>query len=164
MRYTPVALGLALLAGVTASAGYSAAPESAAQELVAQGRAALNAGNAEAATDAFEAALTVDPAYAEIYLDLARAARLQGLQGKAIHYYRGVLARDPDNLAALTGEGEALAEKGALTGARENLARLQELCGASCAEVAALSAAISRGPLPQVATAEVTPDSGVSAN
>ncbi len=75
-----------------------------------------------------------------------------------------MLARDPENLAALAGEGEALAEKGALSGARENLAQLESLCGATCAEVAELNAAIARGPLPRVASAEVTPDSGVSAN
>jgi tetratricopeptide (TPR) repeat protein len=166
MRYTPAALAIALVAAVTSSAGFSATrePDPRAAQLVAEGRAALDAGDVQGATDAFEAALTVDPAYSTIYLELGRAARASGMQGKAIRYYRAVLARDPENLAALAGEGEALAEKGALAGARENLARLEDLCGETCAEVAELNAAIARGPLPRVASAEVPPDSGVSAN
>lgn len=166
MRYTPAALAIALLAAVTSSAGFSATrePDPRAAQLVAEGRAALDAGDVDGATDAFEAALVVDPAYSAIYLELGRAARASGMQGKAIRYYRAVLARDPENLAALAGEGEALAEKGALAGAQENLAQLEELCGAGCAEVAELNAAIARGPLPRVASAEVSPDSGVSAN
>lgn len=166
MRYTPAAIAISLLAAITSSAGLSATrePDPRAAQLVAEGRAALDAGDAQAATDAFEAALAVDPSYSVIYLELGRAARVSGMQGKAIHYYRAVLARDPDNLAALAGEGEALAEKGALGGARENLARLEELCGATCAEVADLNAAIARGPLPRVASAEMSPDNGVSAN
>lgn len=166
MRYAPAALAISLLAAVTASAGIGATrqPDARAETLVAEGRAALDAGDAEAATDAFEAALAIDPAYSSVYLELGRAARLSGMQGKAIRYYREVLERDPDNLAALMGEGEALAEKGALAGARENLARLEELCGTACTQVDALTAAIDRGPLPRVMTAEVTPDAGVSVN
>ncbi|MEO5705938.1 MAG: tetratricopeptide repeat protein [Alteraurantiacibacter sp.] len=166
MRFGPAAVALSLLAAVTASAGIGATrqPDARAEMLVAEGRAALEAGNADAATDAFEAALVIDPAYSAVYLELGRAARLSGMQGKAIHYYREVLERDPDNLAALEGEGEALAEKGAMAGARENLARLEELCSATCTQVASLTAAIDRGPLPRVMTAEVAPDTGVSVN
>lgn len=166
MRYAPAAFALSLLAAVTASAGIGATtqPDPRAEMLVAEGRAALEAGDVDAATDAFEAALTIDPAYSAIYLDLGLAARASGMQGKAIRYYREVLERDPDSLAALEGEGEALAEKGALAGARENLARLEQLCGFDCTQVASLTAAIERGPLPRVATAEVAPDTGVSIN
>lgn len=166
MRYTPAAFAIALLAAVTSSAAFSAAeaPDPLAAQLVAEGRSALEAGDVQGATDAFEAALAVDPGYSTVYLELARAARASGMQGKAIRYYRAVLARDPENLAAIAGEGEALAEKGALAGAQENLAELEALCGATCVEVAELNAAIARGPLPRVASAEVSPDTGVSAN
>ena len=51
------------------------------------------------------------------------------MQGKAIHYYREALERDPHNLAAISGEGEALVEKGAVEKARRNLAQLEGLCG-----------------------------------
>jgi len=165
MRFGPAAAALSLALAVTASighaGGYEADPR--AQALVAEGRMALDMGDTQGAVDAFEAALAVDPGYTEVYLELANTARAEGLQGKAIHYYREAQERDPENLAAITGEGEALVEKGALTAARENLERLQSLCGETCVETVQLSAAIDRGP--PVMTAEaVTPDEDVAQN
>ena len=131
--------------------------------LVSEGRANLSAGDTQGAIDAFEAALVIAPGMSSVYLDLAEAARADGLQGKAIHYYREAQERDPENLAAISGEGEALVEKGALTAARENLAMLEDLCGATCAETRELAAAIAAGP--PVMTAEaVSPDNAVSQN
>jgi hypothetical protein len=57
-----------------------------------------------------------------------------------------------------------MAEKGALEGARENLTRLEELCGFDCTQVDSLAAAIARGPLPRVASADVAPEASVSSN
>jgi len=120
-------------------------------------------GMDSAAIDAFEAALVVDPGYNNVYVDLADAARADGLQGKAIHYYREALERDPDNLSAISGEGAALAEKGAMDNARNNLARLEEMCGATCKETVELAAAIEAGPVERVMTAEaVAPDAAVT--
>ncbi len=117
----------------------------------------------QAAIDSFEAALAVDPAYTPVYLELAEASRAQGLQGKAIHYYREALEREPNNFAAISGEGEALMEKGAVEKARRNLAQLESQCGGECAETRQLAAAIARGPSPKVMTAEaVTPSSVVT--
>lgn len=168
MRYFPAALALSLLGAVTASSLYSAAPaplDPRAAALVEQGRAAMAAGNADAAVDAFEAALTVQPGNATIYLALAEAARKQGMQGKALHFYREVLEHDPKNIAAISGEGAALVEKGAIEKARRNLSRLEGLCGSSCAETEQLAAAITRGPAPRVVTAEaVKPEPVVTAN
>ena len=165
MRFAaPVAVLAAVLA-MTASVGQSAdhVTDPRAAALVAEGRAALEAGQADKAVDAFEAALTIDPAATPIFLDLAEAARRNGLQGKAIRYYREALAREPDNLAALSGEGAALVEKGALEKARRNLARLQTMCGDKCAETRALAAAIDKGPQARVLTAEaVLPDTVVT--
>ena len=157
MRYTPAACALSLLVAVWASVGNTAAPvplDPRAAALVAQGRAALAAGNADAAVDALEAALAIQPGQVDIYISLADATRSQGLQGKALHYYRQALASDPQNQAAIAGEGVALAEKGAVEKARRNLARLQQLCGAECGPTRELAAAIDRGPAPQVVSAE----------
>jgi len=156
MRFTPAALALSLLVAVTASVGLAAErePDPRAVVLVEQGRSAQASGDLQGAIDAFEAALTIDPAYDAVYLDLADAARQQGLQGKAIHYYRETLEREPSNLAAISGEGAALVEKGAVEKARRNLARLTSLCGGDCAEAQELSAVIERGP--PVLTAEAT--------
>jgi tetratricopeptide (TPR) repeat protein len=167
MRYTPAAIALSLLAAVTSSVGYGAerVPDPRAVALVMEGRQALAAGDAQAAIDSFEAALTIDPAHTPIYLDLADAARQQGLQGKAIHYYREALEHEPGNLAAISGEGEALVEKGAVEKARRNLSRLESLCGSGCDEARQLAAAIEQMPQPVVMAAEaVTVDPIVTKN
>jgi Flp pilus assembly protein TadD len=98
-------------------------------------------------------------------LSLAEATRRQGLQGKALHYYRIALTSDPRNLTAIAGEGMALAEKGATEKANRNLARLQTLCGKSCTETETLAAAIAKGPAPRMVTADAgAPKSVVSEN
>jgi tetratricopeptide (TPR) repeat protein len=167
MRYAPAAVALSLVAAVTASVGYGADRQAdpRAAALIAEGRSELASGQVQAAVDSFEAALAVDPAYTPLYLELAEAARQQGLQGKAIHYYREALARDPKNFAAISGEGEALLEKGAIEKARRNLAQLESLCGGQCAETRQLAAALERGPQQTVLTAEaVTPSTVVTQN
>ncbi|QZH74946.1 MAG: tetratricopeptide repeat protein [Erythrobacter sp.] len=155
MRFGPAAAALSLFVAVNASVGHASqeAPDPRAEALVAEGRAHLAQGDTQGAIDAFEAALTVDPGYTQVYIDLAEVARAEGLQGKAIRYYREARERDPENLAAISGEGEALVEKGALAAARENLEVLQSLCGDGCVETMALAAVIDRGP--PVMTAEV---------
>jgi len=167
MRYAPVAAALSLVLAVSASMGTAqdrdASPRAA--MLIAEGKAALAAGQPQRAIDYFEAALVVDPAYTPLFIDLGQAARREGMQGKAIRYYRDALRRDPDNLAAISGEGEALVEKGAVEKARGNLAKLEDLCGDSCPETVKLASAIARGPQPQVLRAEaILPDAQVSQN
>ena len=163
MRFAPVAAALSLVlvttASVTSAQQRAADPRAAA--LIEQGGALLAAGNTQGAIDAYEAALAIDPGYTPIFIDLAAASRKEGLQGKAIRYYREALVRDPGNLAAISGEGQALVEKGALEKARRNLARLESLCGPSCPETAALQARISAGPPARLAadTAEKSPAS-----
>lgn len=164
MRYAPAAIALSLVALVASSASLGQAhdPDPRAVALVAEGRASLETGQTQEAIDAFEAALVVDPAYSGVYVELAAAARAENLQGKAIKYYREAQQRDPRNYAAISGEGEALIEKGAVENARRNLARLESLCGEDCAETRELAEAINRGP---VLTAEaITADDGVTQN
>lgn len=154
MRFAAPAAALSLCLAMTASitiAGDSGAPDPRAAALIAQGQAALAAGETQAAVDAFEAALAVDPGHTPIFIDLAEAARQQGLQGKAIRYYRDALERDPGNFAAIAGEGAALVEKGAVEKAKRNLAKLQSLCGDACPETVALQSSIARGPSARLA-------------
>jgi Tfp pilus assembly protein PilF len=168
MRFTPAALALSLALALSASMGHSAPsqpldPRAAA--LIAQGRGALAAGKIEDAVNLFESALVLQPGSVAVTLDLAEATRRMGLQGKALHYYREALERDPQNLAAISGEGAALVEKGAVEKARRNLARLQGLCGSTCPQTRDLAAAIARGPAERVVTADaVKPSPVVSTN
>lgn len=154
MRFALPAAALSLCLAMSASvinAGAGDKPDPRAAALLAQGQAALNAGETQEAIDAFEAALTVDPGYTPIFIALGEAARQSGLQGKAIRYYREALARDPGNFAAISGEGSALVEKGAVEKAKRNLATLQSLCGDTCPETVALQGTITRGPSPRLA-------------
>jgi tetratricopeptide (TPR) repeat protein len=168
MRYMPAALALSLLATVSASVIHSApsqAIDPRAAALIAEGHSNLSAGKLDAAIDAYEAALAIQPGSSAVLLNLAEATRRQGMQGKALHYYREALQADPSNVQAIAGEGEALVEKGAVEKARRNLSRLEGLCGQSCDATRQLSAAIARGPLPRVLTAEaVTPAPVVTEN
>lgn len=166
MRFAPAAAALSLLVAVSASvsqAGERSADPRAAV-LISEGRAALAAGKPQAAIDAFESALAVDPAHTPILLELAEAARAQGMQGKAIAFYREALTRDPDNLAAIAGEGTALVEKGALEKARRNLAMLQSKCGEACPETVALQNTISHSLQPRMAVESTGGGGGVSQN
>lgn len=156
MRFAPVAAALSLALAMTASvsSGAERAPEPRAAALIAKGQAALAAGDVQQAIDSYEAALAIDPGYNPLLLRLAEAARADGLQGKAIRYYREALTREPRNFAAMAGEGEALVERGAMDKARANLAKLESLCGKGCKETTALTARIAAGPPAKVKTAE----------
>ena len=75
MRFTPAALALSLLAGVTSSIVWSDSGEALlprAALLVQQGNARLSAGDANGAIDAYEAALVVQPGNAQIQVILAK--------------------------------------------------------------------------------------------
>lgn len=169
MRYMPAALALSLLVAVTGSVGSARVGQQTsdprARALIDGGRSLLARGDVDAATDNFESALAVDPGNPEAYLALGDAARSAGLQGKAIHYYREALERDPNNLAALSGEGGAMAEKGALDKARGNLTRLEGLCGRTCPETEHLASVIAKGPIARVVSADaVKPQPEVETN
>lgn len=123
--------------------------------LLDKGKAARAAGDLDTANGLIESALAVDPRNRPAYLVLAEIARAQGLPGKAIRFYREALTLEPNDQAALRGQGEAMVQKGAVERAKENLARLKTLCG-TCADATQLAAAIAKGP-PATATAQVVP-------
>lgn len=159
MRYTSVAaaLGLALLTISTSLSGQKRDDQIDARSmaLLEKGRAAKAAGNLQGATDFIETALVVDPRNRGAFVTLADVARAQGLNGKAIRLYREALLLEPTDLAALRGQGEAMVAKGAVARAKENLAKIRTLCGATCAEGSVLAAAITKGPPVTVAAQPV---------
>ncbi|MGB3846332.1 tetratricopeptide repeat protein [Sphingopyxis sp. YF1] len=119
-----------------------------------QGVKAQAAGDLDGAIDAYEAALAADPRNRSAIVALAQVARAQGLPGKAIGLYREALNLDPNDVVALTGQGEALADKGALELAREKLAEAQRACKDKCPQVAALEKAIAANAEKKVVAAE----------
>ncbi|PKP87592.1 MAG: hypothetical protein CVT78_09935 [Alphaproteobacteria bacterium HGW-Alphaproteobacteria-17] len=119
-----------------------------------EGQAAQEAGDLNLAIDFYESALAADPRNRSAIIALAQVARAQGLPGKAIGLYRDALVLEPNDIVALTGQGEALAEKGALEMAREKLAEAQRVCGDKCPQVAALEKAINSNAEKKVVAAE----------
>ncbi|MCP3730701.1 tetratricopeptide repeat protein [Sphingomonas sp. MG17] len=160
MRFTLVsaAAALALLSVSTSLYGQRADDQIDARSvaLLERGKAAKAAGDLDGANGLIESALAVDPRNRAAYIALAEIARSQGLTGKAIRFYREALTLEPNDIAALRGQGEAMVQKGAIERAKENLARVKTLCGNSCADATQLAAAIAKGP-PVTATAQVVP-------
>lgn len=158
MRITAISAAVALVV-LTVSTGLQAQrpddqidPKSLA--LLQQGRAAQAAGNIDGANDLLESALAVDPRNREAFVVLAEIARGSGLPGKAIRLYREALALEPNDLAALRGQGEAMVAKGAVERAKENLAKIKTICGAgACNDATTLAAVIAKGP-PVTSTAQ----------
>lgn len=119
-----------------------------------QGVKAQTAGDLNAANDAYESALAADPRNRNAIIALAQVARAQGLPGKAISLYREALLLEPTDIIALTGQGEALADKGALELAREKLAEAKRICTDKCPQVAALEKTIGTSAEKRVVAAE----------
>jgi tetratricopeptide (TPR) repeat protein len=130
--------------------------------LLQEGRLAKAAGNLDGAQDALESALAVDPRNREAFVVLAEIARGRGLPGKAIRFYGEALALEPNDLAALRGQGEALVAKGATAKAKENLAKIKTICNGECNDANVLAASIAKGP-PVTATAQVEPTKAATA-
>jgi len=150
MRLTPIALSVAIAAGTMASAGFSQRPDDVvdprSSALVAEAQTQSAASRYDAAIDLLETALAVDPGNRAAYIALGRIAQAQRLPGKAIGYYADALRIEPNDQAALAGQGEAYVQRGAVERARANLTRLRTLCGQSCAAADQLAAVIQRGP------------------
>ena len=120
-----------------------------------QGEAAQHQGDLDAAVGYYESALAADPRNRSAIIALAQVARAQGLPGKAVGLYREALLLEPNDVTALAGQGEALADKGAIAVAREKLADAQRVCKGTCPQVAALEKTIAAaGDAKRVVAAE----------
>ena len=158
MRLLPIALvsGLVLATFSTSVSSQRADDQIAPLSLSYQsrGEALTASGQYPAAIDQLETALVVDPRNRGAYRSLARVAYAQGLYGKAIKLYGEVLAIEPNDLAALSGQGDAMVQRGAVERARANLERIRKLCATGCAPAIQLSSVIAKGPPPAVVTAQ----------
>jgi Tfp pilus assembly protein PilF len=111
-------------------------------QMAEQGKAALARGDANAAIDAYEAALASDPKNVAAFTGIAMGYEKLGLPGKAVKYYREALALNPSDLVALEGQGKAYVARGATARAQVNLARIKALCKADCSGATRLQSAI----------------------
>jgi len=160
MRFSPIAIALSLTLAATSSAVIGQKPDDQINPrsvtLLQKGEALRRAGNLSAATDTLETALAVDPRNRAAYIALARVAQAQSLPGKAIRLYFEALQMEPNDLTALAGQGDAMVQKGAVERAKQNLARIRQLCKKDCNAATQLAAAIAKGPPPAIVTAQET--------
>ena len=158
MRFTPIAAALALaLAAVSSGVEGQKSDDQINPRSVALTRAGEQlrlAGKLSEAEDLLETALAVDPRNRAAFVSLGRVAQSQALPGKAIRYYKDALDLEPNDLTALSAEGDALVQRGAVDRAKANLARIQTLCKAQCAPAVTLAASIAKGPPVAVQTAQ----------
>lgn len=159
MRISLVATAAALTLASVSTALHSQKPDdqidAKSLDWLAKGKAATAAGKLDEATDDLETALAVDPRNRGAFVALGEVAHKQGLNGKAIRHYRDALLLDPNDTAAIGGEGQALLAKGAVKQAQADLAKLQKTCKGACPEAQQLAAAIAKGP-PATALAQQT--------
>lgn len=158
MRFSPPAIALSLLLATVSSVSHTQPAERAINPrsviLLDAGYVAQQAGEYDEATNLYEAALAVDPANRSAFIALAQIARAQNLPGKAVRLYREALVLNPNDLTALSGQGEALIQRGAVEKARRNLARIETLCRTRCAEADTLAAALKNQAEVPVLSAE----------
>ena len=161
MRLTPIAVCLSLAASTLSVPVVGQRPDDQiaprSVELLKQGEALYSQGKFIEADNALETALVLDPKNRAAFTAMARVAIKQKLYGQAIRLTNKTLALEPTDRAALAVQGEAMVELGALPRARENLVKLNKLCGSGCPEVAILSTAIARGPAMAAAKTEPAP-------
>lgn len=162
MRFTAVAVAAALTAVSVGTALQAQRPDDQidprSMQLLQQGKAKQAAGDLDGATDTLETALAVDPRNRAAFLVLAAISEQRGLPGKAIRLYREALLLEPNDVAALSGQGEALVARGAIDRAKQNLSKIQTLCKKDCTEATTLAAAIAKGPPITTASQSATPE------
>jgi Tfp pilus assembly protein PilF len=147
-----------LLIAATGAPGSSVAVSPLSQQFSTQGQAALDRKQPAAAIDAFETALAADPKNTTAYIGIAKAYEAQGLPGKSVKYYREALAIDPNDIAALEGQGLALVQRGANARAQVNLERIKTLCKGDCPAAKNLQTAMATAAAkPTVTTASAEP-------
>ncbi|WBO24145.1 tetratricopeptide repeat protein [Sphingomonas abietis] len=158
MRFLPVAAAASLGLLTLSSGSYGQKPDNQINPTSTlfekRGEAAFAAGNLAAANDALEAAVVADPKNRAAFVSLGKVAQAQAMPGKALHYYKDALLLEPNDLTALSAQGDALVQRGAVDRAKDNLTRIQTLCKGPCPAATTLAAAIAKGPPPLVQTAQ----------
>ena len=102
----------------------------------------IDAGKYDTAIESLEAMLKEDPKDANVLNYLAYSQRKSGDFESAAQNYERALMIDPEHKGALEYQGELFLQTGKPDMARENLARLEKVCGMDCEEYKELAAKI----------------------
>jgi tetratricopeptide (TPR) repeat protein len=145
----PSALCL-LLSSLIAGAAVAATGARAVDNVTSRDAPDLTSVRAKIKAKDFQAALTeLTPMlgtyqHADVYNLMGFSLRKTGDYKQAYTFYRKALDFDPDHKGALEYLGELYVETGQIDKARENAARLQQLCPSGCEELADLEKAIGK--------------------
>ncbi|RCK46784.1 hypothetical protein TH30_09370 [Thalassospira profundimaris] len=102
----------------------------------------VDTGMYDMAIDKIEAMLKDDQDNADLFNYLAYSQRKTGDFESASQNYERALMIDPEHVGALEYQGELFLQTGKPEMARENLARLEQVCGTDCKEYKELSGKI----------------------
>jgi tetratricopeptide (TPR) repeat protein len=167
MRFSPAAIALSLSFAMLSSASIGKKADDEINplsiSLMEQGQQATKDKAIEEAISLYETALAVDPRNRAAYLEMARAVRSKGLNGKAIRFYKEALELEPNDQVALAEQTETMIAKGAVEQAKANLARLKLLCKSNCGNVDKLALSIQKAgekPVLQASAVEIKPVAG----
>ena len=143
-----VAAPLALGGASTVPPRASVAPGAPAtvSTLLAEGRTAIAAKKWADAIVVLKKAEALDPKNADVQNLLGFSSRNNGDYNSALTYYAAALKINPKHVGALEYQGVAYVLLGQTSKARANLATLQKICGATCAQYKDLAAALKAAP------------------
>ena len=108
-------------------------------------RAKIDARDFPGAISDLNALVSQGVQHPDVYNLLGYSLRKTGDMKNALTYYQKALEFDPDHKDALEYMGELYVEIGDIAKARENLARLAQICPEGCEERADLEKAIAQG-------------------
>lgn len=110
-------------------------------------RAKIEAKDFPSAITDLNALVTQGVQHPDVYNLLGYSLRKTGDLKTALTYYQKALDFDPDHKGALEYLGELYVETGDIAKAKENLARLAQICPQGCEERADLEKAIAQSPV-----------------
>jgi len=108
-------------------------------------RAKIDAKDFPGAISDLNALVSQGVQHPDVYNLLGYSLRKTGDMKNALTYYQKALDFDPDHKGALEYMGELYVEIGDIAKAKENLARLAQICPEGCEERADLEKAIAQG-------------------
>jgi tetratricopeptide (TPR) repeat protein len=121
----------------------SLAPTAAADSNYTAGKAAVDAGDYEAAVVLLGKAVAEDPRHADALNYLGYSHRQLGNLDQALNWYQKALAVNPDHRGAIEYLGELYLQMNQPAQAEEQLAKLSRLCFFGCEEYDDLNQAIA---------------------
>ena len=104
----------------------------------------VDGGKYDEAITKIKGMLKDNPENADLFNYLAYSQRKTGDLDSAAQNYERALMIDPEHVGALEYQGELFLQTGKPDMARENLARLKEVCGTSCEEYTELASKIDK--------------------